>query len=85
MYNALVNGLAKVIYKTLGNLLKKVVANNKRDWHERLNEALWAYCTTFRTATQETPFSLVHGIKAVLLLERQIPLLQMEVQEGLTN
>ena len=56
MYNALVNGLAKVIYKTLGNLLKKVVANNKRDWHERLNEALWAYCTTFRTATQVTRF-----------------------------
>ncbi|XP_019235234.1 PREDICTED: uncharacterized protein LOC109215588 [Nicotiana attenuata] len=32
MYNALANGLAEAFNKTLGNLLKKVVAKNKRDW-----------------------------------------------------
>ncbi|XP_049406238.1 uncharacterized protein LOC125869874 [Solanum stenotomum] len=31
MYNALANGLAKAFNKTLGNLLKKVVAKNKRE------------------------------------------------------
>ena len=31
MYNAPVNGLAKTFNKKLGNLLKKVVAKNKRD------------------------------------------------------
>ena len=59
MCNAPVNGLVESFNITLGNLLKKVVAKNKRDWHERIGEAFWAYRTTFRTATQATPFSLV--------------------------
>ncbi|XP_055824309.1 uncharacterized protein LOC129892784 [Solanum dulcamara] len=40
MCNAPTNGLTKAFNKTLGNLLKKVVAKNKRDWHERTGEAL---------------------------------------------
>ena len=47
MYNAPENGLAKAFNKTLGILLKKVVSKTKRDWHERIGEALWAYRTTF--------------------------------------
>ncbi|XP_015081282.1 uncharacterized protein LOC107024857 [Solanum pennellii] len=73
MYNALANGLAEAFNKTLGNLLKKVVARNKRDWHERVGEASWVYRTTFRTATQAMLFSLVYGIEAMLPLEKQIP------------
>jgi hypothetical protein len=51
MYNALANGLVEAINKTLCNLLKKVVECSKRDWHERIGEALWAYRTTYRTST----------------------------------
>ena len=43
MYNAPANGLAKAFNKTLGSLLKNVVSKTKRDWHERIGEALWAY------------------------------------------
>ncbi|XP_015163276.1 uncharacterized protein [Solanum tuberosum] len=53
--------------------------------HERIGEALWAYHTTFRSATQETPFSLVYGVEAVLPLEKQIPSLRIAIQEGLTT
>uniref|UniRef100_A0A2N9I0X6 Uncharacterized protein n=1 Tax=Fagus sylvatica TaxID=28930 RepID=A0A2N9I0X6_FAGSY len=73
MYNAPANGLAEAFNKTLCNLLKKVVECSKRDWHERIGEALWAYRTTYRTPTQATPYSLVYGVEAVLPLERQIP------------
>ncbi|CAL2271126.1 unnamed protein product [Prunus armeniaca] len=51
MYNAPTNGLAEAFNKTLCNLLKKVVGRTKKDWHERINEALWAYRTTYRTPT----------------------------------
>ncbi|GMY38075.1 protein NYNRIN-like [Fagus crenata] len=85
MYNAPANGLAEVFNKTLCNLLKKVVERSKRDWHERIGEALWAYRTTYRTPTQATPYSLVYGVEAVLPLERQIPSLRIAIQEGLTN
>uniref|UniRef100_A0A2N9E6Y6 Uncharacterized protein n=1 Tax=Fagus sylvatica TaxID=28930 RepID=A0A2N9E6Y6_FAGSY len=61
------------------------VERSKRDWHERIGEALWAYRTTYRTPTQATPYSLVYGVEAVLPLERQIPSLRIAIQEGLTN
>ncbi|XP_034197970.1 uncharacterized protein LOC117613470 [Prunus dulcis] len=85
MYNAPANGLAEAFNKTLCSLLKKVVGRTKKDWHERINEALWAYRTTYRTPTQATPYSLVYGVEAVLPLESQLPSLRMAIQEGLTD
>ena len=85
MYNAPANGLAEAFSKTLCNLLKKVVGKSKRDWHERVEEVLWAYRTTYRTPTQATPYSLVHGVEAILPLERQIPSSRIAIQEGLSN
>ena len=51
MYHAPANGLAKAFNKTLCNLLKKVVNRSKKDWHERMEEALWAYHTIYCTLT----------------------------------
>ncbi|KAK4390343.1 hypothetical protein Sango_2097600 [Sesamum angolense] len=79
-----VNGLAKAVDKTLCNLLKKIVSKSKRDWHRKIGEALWAYRTTHRSATQATPYSLVYGVEVVLPLESQIPSLCITIQEGLT-
>jgi len=73
MYHAPVNGLAEAFNKTLCNLLKKVVPNSKRDWHERFGEVLWAYRTTYKTPTQPTPYTHVYGVEAVLPLKIQIP------------
>ncbi|XP_019167861.1 PREDICTED: uncharacterized protein LOC109163566 [Ipomoea nil] len=84
-YYAAANGLAEAFNKTLCNLLKKVVSKSKRDWHDRMEEALWAYRTTYRTPTQSTPYSLVYGVEAVWPLERQIPSLRLAIQEGLTD
>ncbi|KAL0459066.1 UNVERIFIED_CONTAM: hypothetical protein Slati_0533800 [Sesamum latifolium] len=55
-------GLAEAFNKTLCSLLKKVVAKSKRDWHERIGEALWAYRTTIRTPTQSTSYALVYRV-----------------------
>ena len=51
----------------------------------RVEEALQAYRTTYRTPTQATPYSLVYGVEAILPLERQIPSLRIAIQEGLSN
>ncbi|XP_073298471.1 uncharacterized protein [Primulina huaijiensis] len=40
-----------------------------RDWVEELPSVLWAYRTTPRAPTQETPFNLVYGAEAVLPVE----------------
>ncbi|KAK4411741.1 hypothetical protein Sango_0247100 [Sesamum angolense] len=85
MYYAAANGLAEAFNKTLCNLLKKVVAKSKRDWHKRIGEALWASRTTIRTPTQATPYALVYGVEAVSPLEQQIPSLRIAIQEGRTE
>ncbi|KAL2944011.1 Gypsy retrotransposon integrase-like protein 1 [Bienertia sinuspersici] len=85
MYNAPANRLVEAFNKTLCTLLSKVTARHKKDWHERLGEALWAYRTTYKSATQATPYSLVYGVEAILPLEIQIPSLRMAIQEGLTE
>ncbi|XP_074296867.1 uncharacterized protein LOC141627524 [Silene latifolia] len=85
MYNSSTNGLAEAFNKTLCNLLRKVVAKSKRDWHERIGEALWAYRTTYKTSIQATPYALVYEVEAVLPLELQIPSLRIAIQEGLID
>ncbi|CAM8988114.1 unnamed protein product [Rhodiola kirilowii] len=85
MYNAPANGLAEAFNKTLCNLLRKVVGKSKRDWHEKIGEALWAYRTTYKTPTQATPYALAYGVEAVLPLELQIPSMRIAIQEGLSS
>ncbi|KAI5316649.1 hypothetical protein L3X38_036356 [Prunus dulcis] len=82
-YNPSSNGQAEAFNKVLCNILKKMVLGNKRDWHERLPEALWAYRTTIRNSTGCTPYNLVFGSEAVLPLEVQLPSLRVALQ--LTN
>lgn len=84
IYNPRANGLVEAFNKTLIGLMRKMVDKNHRNWHEKLNEALWAYRTTYRTPTQATPYSLVFGAEAVLPLEVEIPSLRVAVNEGLS-
>ena len=69
----------------LDKILKKMVHKYRRDWHDRLFEALWAYRVTVRTPTQATPYSLVYGCEAVLPLEIQLPSLRVAIHDGLTQ
>ncbi|KAA3467422.1 putative inactive leucine-rich repeat receptor-like protein kinase [Gossypium australe] len=48
-----------------------------KDWQEKLPFALYAYRTSVKTSTGATPFSLVHGMEAVLPIEVEIPSLRV--------
>lgn len=45
----------------------------------RLPNILWAYKTTVRTSTRETPFRLTYGTKAVLPVEVGVTSMKREV------
>lgn len=64
-----VNGLAEAFNKTIYKIIKNMVFQHEKDWHESLPKALWAYRITFRTPTQVTPYSLMFGEKVILLVE----------------
>ena len=55
----------EVTIRTLKVALKTKVENLKGKWVEYLLEVLWAYKTTRKSATQETPFALTFGSKVV--------------------
>ena len=55
--------------RTLKAALKTKLENLKGKWVEYLLEVLWAYRTTRKSVTQETPFALAFGIEAVAPVE----------------
>ena len=80
------NGQAEATNKTLLKIIKKTVQTTKgSDWPERLVEALWAYRTSIRTPTGETPYSLTYGMEAVLPLEVLHPSLRIQLDEDMTE
>ena len=63
------NGQAEVNIRTLKASLKTKLEDLKGKWVEYLPEVLWAYRTTQKSATRETPFVLVFGTEAVAPVE----------------
>ena len=55
--------------KTILNGLKRRLDGAKGRWAEELPSVLWAYRTTPRRSTGETPFSLTYGAEAVIPTE----------------
>ena len=63
------NGQAEVTIRTLKAALKTKLENLKGKLVEYLPEVLWAYRTTRKSTTQETPFALAFGIEDVAPVE----------------
>ena len=63
------NRQAEVTIRTLKASLKTKLEDLKGKWVEYLPEVLWAYKTTQKSATQETPFALAFGTEAVAPIE----------------
>lgn len=67
------NGQAEVTNRTLLHGLGTRLDKAKSDWVEHLPNVLWSYRTTPRTATSETPYSLVYGSEAVIPVSIGLP------------
>ena len=63
------NGQAEATNKAIVNELKKRLDGAKGRWAEELPNVLWAYRTTLRRSTKETPFSLTYGAEAAIPAE----------------
>ncbi|XP_012854372.1 PREDICTED: uncharacterized protein LOC105973875 [Erythranthe guttata] len=55
------NGQAEVTNREIKNILEKVVSPTRKDWSRKLDDALWAYCTAYKTPLGMTPFRLIYG------------------------
>nr|XP_009804548.1 PREDICTED: uncharacterized protein LOC104249760 [Nicotiana sylvestris] len=68
-YHLVGNGQAESTNKVIVNNLKKRLEESKGNWSELLPGVLWAYHTTTKTSTGETPISLVYGAEALIPVE----------------
>ena len=64
-----VNGQTEVMNRTLLKIIKAKLDDAKGAWPKELPNVLWAYKTTARTPTGETPFRLTYGTKVVIPVE----------------
>ena len=79
------NGQAEASNKTIQYGLKKRLEKAKGKWAEELPSVLWAYRTTPRRSTGETPFALAYGMEAVILVKVSMPTLHNESFEPELN
>ncbi|GJX60490.1 reverse transcriptase domain-containing protein [Tanacetum coccineum] len=60
-YHPQTNEQTEVTNRAIKRILERSVEYNPKDWSEKLNDALWAFRTAYKTPTGCTPFRLVYG------------------------
>jgi len=71
------NGLAESSNKSLINIIKKVLEENKKNWHKKLTNALWADILTTKRSIGTSPYELVYGMEVVFPSSLGIPVLKL--------
>ncbi|GKV48818.1 hypothetical protein SLEP1_g55610 [Rubroshorea leprosula] len=69
VYHPESNGMVESVNKVILEGIKPQLELHKARWVDELNNVLWAYRTTSRTATGETPYHLAFGTEAVIRIE----------------
>jgi hypothetical protein len=68
-YHPQTNGQAENTNRSLKRILEKTVGANGKDWSNKLDDALWAFRTAYKTPIGTTPFRMVYGKPCHLPLE----------------
>ncbi|KAI3743725.1 hypothetical protein L1987_56790 [Smallanthus sonchifolius] len=60
-YHPQTSGQVEVSNRQIKEILQKTVRADRKDWSKKLDDALWAYRTAYKTPIGTTPYRLVYG------------------------
>ncbi|GJU08794.1 reverse transcriptase domain-containing protein [Tanacetum coccineum] len=68
-YHPQMSGQVEVSNRGLKRILERMVGENRASWSDKLDDALWAFRTAFKTPVGCTPYKLVYGKSCHLPVE----------------
>lgn len=68
-YHPQTSGQVEISNREIKSILEKIVGVTRKDWSIRLDDALWAYRTAYKTPLGTTPFNLLYGKSCHLPIE----------------
>ncbi|GKA56924.1 reverse transcriptase domain-containing protein [Tanacetum coccineum] len=68
-YHPQTSGQVEVYNRGLKRILKRTVGENRASWSDKLDDALWAFRTAYKTPIGCTPYKLVYGKACHLPIE----------------
>ena len=71
------NGLVESSNKSLVNIIKNLLQENKNLWHKNLINSLWADRISTKKSIRMSPFQLIYGFDVVFLESLEIPILKL--------
>nr|GEW35653.1 reverse transcriptase domain-containing protein [Tanacetum cinerariifolium] len=68
-YHSQTSGQVEVFNRGSKRILERTVGKNHASWSDKLDDALWAFCTAFKTPIGCTPYMIVYGKACHLSIE----------------
>jgi transposase InsO family protein len=79
-YHPQTNGQAETSNRQLKSILNKTIEKGGKDWSKKLDGALWAYRTAFKTPIGMTPYQFVYGAIKEMNLDLDAAVVKRRIQ-----